>query len=360
MERILFVGSYAPTGKPGIQTLQLNDQTGGLRCVSSFSSIERPSYLALSPDEKTLYAVSETVSGGSVYAFAVGTDGSLLPRNFLPTSGSAVCHLTVDPQGNFLLASNYITGILDVFRLMPCGALATHTCAVQFLGSGPNLQRQEHAHAHFSAFSPFNPDRLIAVDLGSDKLWLFQLNRKTGQLLPNGSVSLPAGYGPRHLTFSSKARDIVYVICELGLRVLTVRIVGNSGSVLQDQSCVPEAFAFEAGASAIKQSEDGRFVYASTRVYHAGRGVDCIACYAVDLETGLLGMPEFTKLDRSVPRDIHLIDGYFLAACQGSDCILVLPRNMETGQLLPPVMNYPLYHPSCIIHTSRNKEQEKE
>ena len=102
MERILFVGSYAPTGKPGIQTLQLNDQTGGLRCVSSFSSIERPSYLALSPDEKTLYAVSETVSGGSVYAFAVGTDGSLLPRNFLPTSGSAVCHLTVDPQGNFL------------------------------------------------------------------------------------------------------------------------------------------------------------------------------------------------------------------------------------------------------------------
>ena len=270
MERILFVGSYAPTGKPGIQTLQLNDQTGGLRCVSSFSSIERPSYLALSPDEKTLYAVSETVSGGSVYAFAVGTDGSLLPRNFLPTSGSAVCHLTVDPQGNFLLASNYITGILDVFRLMPCGALATHTCAVQFLGSGPNLQRQEHAHAHFSAFSPFNPDRLIAVDLGSDKLWLFQLNRKTGQLLPNGSVSLPAGYGPRHLTFSSKARDIVYVICELGLRVLTVRIVGNSGSVLQDQSCVPEAFAFEAGASAIKQSEDGRFVYASTRVTMQG------------------------------------------------------------------------------------------
>ena len=350
MKRKIFVGSYAPAGAPGIQILELDEETGLLSDLHTCSIVECPSYLALSPDEKTLYAVSETTVGGSIYAFTIAADGNLFLQGHMPTSGGAACHLAVDLKGQFLLVSNYGSGILDMFRLTACGGLAEHACALQFFGSGPDLRRQEQAHAHFSTFVPEGISRLAAVDLGSDRLWLLEWKQESGRLVLKGSVSLPAGYGPRHLVFSPRHSNLAYVICELGLRVLSVQVNERDGKVIQDQSCVPENAVLEAGAGAIKLSEDGRFVYASTRVYHADRGTDCIACYAVEEESGKLGEPIFYELDGRVPRDILLTENYLLAACQESDCILVLPRNQETGELLSAVQRYPLYRPSCVIH----------
>lgn len=356
----IFTGSYAEAGAPGIQMLQLNLHTGRLSHLHSCCSVERPSYLALSPDNATLYAVSETAVGGSIYALSTEPGRCLSVKNHLATSGGAACHVAVDPMGQYLLVSNYISGILDAFRLLPSGEIDAHTCAIQFSGSGPVQSRQEQAHAHFAAFFPEDPNRVIAVDLGSDLLRLLTLDRDTGKPEETGCIRVPAGYGPRHLVFSRSVKNIVYLVCELSLRVLTVKIEAHSGVVLQNLPCVPDDYVLDAGAGAIKLSEDGRFLYASTRVYHAQQGTDCVVCYGIDAETGQLCTPEFTELDGSVPRDIHPVDDYLLVACQDSDRITVYPCSPDTGRLQPAVQTYPLYRPSCLIRCVQNQSLEKE
>ena len=64
MTNPLFVGSYSSKTEPGIHAYQFDVNSGDLSHLNSFTGIENPSFLAIHPNGRFLYAVSETSLGG--------------------------------------------------------------------------------------------------------------------------------------------------------------------------------------------------------------------------------------------------------------------------------------------------------
>ena len=68
----LFVGTYTNKGSKGIYVYRFNASTGKAEPVSNTEGVVNPSYLAISSDNKYVYAANETggKEPGSVSAFS--------------------------------------------------------------------------------------------------------------------------------------------------------------------------------------------------------------------------------------------------------------------------------------------------
>ena len=329
MNTILYTGAYARPGEPGICGVRLGDD-GALERITAYCALENPSYLTRGPGG-CLYAVSEVGEGGEVWAFRISPDGALTALGGQPVSGGAACHVAINRAGDVLAVSNYFSGIVDLYRLNPDGAIAGRTCVLSHQGSGLNRERQEGPHAHFAAFHPVREDLMLAVDLGCDKVRLYEIDRPSATAQQVGEVCLPPGSGPRHLAFCPGAPDIAYVVCELGLCVYTMWLQGNAGEITGSRPCVPAGFKGVAGAAAIRADAVGMRVYASTRAYNGVTGEDCVACYAIDPATRELGEPCFFHGVAAEPRDIAVINGYLIAACQSGGRLMSFEIDQATG-----------------------------
>ena len=70
----------------------------------------------------------------------------------VPSMGDDPCHLSVDPQGRFLVATNYSSGSFIVYKLT--NGLPTHVHAIILHeGHGNDPVRQESPHPHSTTFS---------------------------------------------------------------------------------------------------------------------------------------------------------------------------------------------------------------
>ena len=72
----VYVGTYTWRGSEGIYVYQLDLSTGVLESLGTAPKVENPSFLALAPDRRFLYAVNEVrqfgdQEGGAVSAFAI-------------------------------------------------------------------------------------------------------------------------------------------------------------------------------------------------------------------------------------------------------------------------------------------------
>ena len=68
----LFVGTYTNKGSKGIYVYRFSTSTGKAEWVSNTEGIVNPSFLAIAPDKKHIYAVTETATNntGNVSAFS--------------------------------------------------------------------------------------------------------------------------------------------------------------------------------------------------------------------------------------------------------------------------------------------------
>jgi len=132
----VYVGTYTGAESRGIYLLELERSSG--RFVSGpvlAGTSENPSFLALHPSGRFLYAVNElkTFDGkptGAVSAFAVDpATGRLTFLNREPSEGTDPCHLVVDAAGRNVLVANYTSGTVAVLPLTADGRLQP--------GSGP-------------------------------------------------------------------------------------------------------------------------------------------------------------------------------------------------------------------------------
>lgn len=347
MKKLFYVGSYCGDGEDSIHLLESDN--GKLRKVYGNSLINSPSYLAVNKAGTRLYAVSEQLESGTIYAFAIRETGELTLLNQLPTTGGASCYVTIDPTDSYLAVANYMSGTLDVFTLEQDGSLRERMCVIQHEGRGPNEARQESAHTHFAAFLPSDRSKLLAVDLGTDSVYCYQINIEQKQLVPCGKLSVPKGSGPRHIVFSRIHPDIYYLVCELGLCVYTVKETDAGGEIIGCRPCMPEHFNGVCGAAAIRISDDGKYVYVSNRVYKPKEGMDCIACFEVEPETGCLSIPQFFKTGITEPRDINLFGDYLVAAFQSGNQVVTYALDKETGALIRTADKIDLEKPSCIV-----------
>src|ERR1700690_687905 len=81
---LVYVGTYTDKGSQGIYNYEFDPATGGLTALGLGAESPNPTFLALDPNHKFLYAANEISSyngkpTGSVSAFAIAASGKLLP-----------------------------------------------------------------------------------------------------------------------------------------------------------------------------------------------------------------------------------------------------------------------------------------
>ncbi len=342
-----YIGTYTKPGKSeGVYVSKLDTDTGKLGAVELAGKAASPSYVALSPDGKFLYAAVESGSG-AVAAFAVGAGGKLTALNQQPAGGDGTCHVWVDATGRNVLAANYGGGSIACFKTNGDGSLGARSAFVQFEGTGPDKARQEKPHGH-AIYTDSTNFFAYACDLGTDNVWTFKFDAEKGALTPAdpASAKVPPGAGPRHLAIHPNGK-FAYANNEMGLSVTAFSRNTMSGALISMQTLptLPEGTP-KAGVSTaeIFCHPNGKWLYASNR------GHDSIVVYSIAAD-GKLTWIETAPATVKVPRGFGIdpTGKWLIAAGQGDDKIAVLKIDPATGKLTPNGSTAEVGAPVCIL-----------
>lgn len=353
-----FVGTYTRTTSRGIYAVKLDATTGALSAPSLAAETANPTFLALHPGGKFLYALDEAPApapgapvGGVIRAYALDPATALLTAlNREPTGGGSVTHLAVDATGRSLVTVSYSAGQVTSFPLLADGRLGPRRSFIQHTGPlGPNRSRQDKPHAHSVTLSPDNRFAWVA-DLALDRVFSYRLDAATATLAPNDptSVATPPGAGPRHTKFSADGR-FFYVLNEIDGTVTVCAYDAAPGSArpIQHISTLPAGFKVTDPdrAAEIRLHPDGRFLYASNR------GHDSIAVFAINPTDGLLTNVEFAPCGGKAPRNFALsTDGTWLVcAHQDSDSLCSFAVDPDTGRLTRVAGSISVPMPVCVL-----------
>src|SRR5438105_1360845 len=204
----LYVGTYTGKDSKGIYRFDFDPATGKLTGKAVAVEIGNPSFLAIHPNKKFLYAVGESgdfegKKTGAVNAFKIDpATGDLKLLNQQASEGAGPCHLVVDKAGKNVLVANYGAGTAAVLPIDADGKLGKASCTVKHEGTGGNPKRQDSPHAHSINLDAANKFAFCA-DLGIDKIMIYRFDADKGKIAKNDPafVELAAGAGPRHFAF---------------------------------------------------------------------------------------------------------------------------------------------------------------
>ncbi len=326
-----YLGTYTNTPpSQGIYLGVFNTETGQLGPITLAAPAKNPSYIALSPNRRFLYAVTEAPEG-AVSSFRVEADGKLTFLNTRSAEGAAPCHLSVDATGKNVLVANYNGGNVISFPVEADGSLGARTAMIAYTGSSVNAQRQSKPHAH-SIYADADNRRVYSCDLGTDSVWIFQFDPARGTLTPNEPAAFKGtpGAGPRHLALAPNDK-FYYLINEMALTVSVLARDEKTGALTEVQtiSTMPEGVSREGtSTAAIKLHPNGRWLYASNR------GHDSITLYAVGTD-GKLTYVDNAPAGVQVPRDFSIDPSgqWILATGQKDGKVAVLRIDPATGKL---------------------------
>jgi 6-phosphogluconolactonase len=354
-EWLAYFGTYTGKKSKGIYVARFNPKTGQLSAPELAAETISPSFLAVHPKGKWLYAVNEVDNfsgkkGGGVSGFAIDAkSGKLTPLNHQSTGGGAPCHVSLDESGRVVLVANYSGGSVASYSVDKKGFLSTDVSFIQHQGSSVNRARQQAPHGHAIVVDPGNKFAL-ACDLGLDKVLIYKLNTKKGTLTPNdppfGRVA--AGSGPRHIAFHPSG-TFAWVINEMVCTVTSFSFDPKRGEMqeLQTLSTLPANTKMIGAYSTaeILTHPSGKFVYGSNR------GHDTLAVYAVDEKQGTLTLLENVSTEGKTPRSFGIDPSgrWLLAANQSSDTVVVFAIDPATGKLKPTGQSIEVGSPVSVV-----------
>lgn len=345
----VYVGTYtdAHMGRAeGVYVYRLDPMTGALAHEQTVAGIANPSFLALDPGGRALYAVNESREGG-VTAFARDPEsGHLTPRNRQAAHGVAPCHLSIH-EGHVLVA-NYGNGSIAALPIRPDGQLDPATAVVQHEGSSVH-PRQAGPHAHMILPDP-SGRVVLAVDLGLDQLLAYRLDAATGELAPNEPASAyrspRPGAGPRQVAFHPNER-FAFVLNELDSTVTACDYDAAGGSLRPRQtlSTLPDDFAGQNTCAHIVVAPAGRFLYASNRGHHS------IAIVAIDETSGELRVIGHEPTGGRTPRGFGIDPAgeWLLAGNQDTDTIVSFRIDPQSGLLAASGEMAQVPSPVCVV-----------
>ncbi len=349
---LLYVGTYTRGASEGVYLLEMDPVGGSLSEKRLVAKLDNPSFLAIDPSERFLYAANEIGRyegrpSGAVSAFAINrSTGDLTLLNQEASEGGAPCHLIVDAEGQNVLVANYGGGNVSVFPINPDGTLKPSSDIKQHEGSGPNPDRQERPHAHSINLDPTG-QFAMAADLGIDKVLIYRFDPESGTLETNDPpfAEVEPGAGPRHFDFHPNGR-LAYVINELQSTVTAFRYDSESGALVPFQtiSTLPDNFEGSNTTADIHVHPSGNFLYGSNR------GHDSIAIFAIDPDDGSLTAMGHSSTQGETPRNFGIAPGgkFLLAANQNTDNIVVFTIDPEDGSLEPTGTNVEVPAPVCL------------
>lgn len=342
----LVVGAYTSGSSKGIAVYRFYTETGRLAYLNQIDNVSNPSYLAVSKNNKFVYAVNENDQGEvSSFSFEPKT-GKLTFINKVSTLGGSPCYISVDKNQKNLFVANYSGGNIAVLPLNEDGSIGAAVQTIKDDGHGPNKERQEKAHVHTAVLSP-DEKYVLYTDLGTDKINITKYKGgKNNPIVPANPafVSVTPGYGPRHLAFSNDKKTM-YLITEMGSSVIVFDYNNGKPKQRQDITLLPDGFKGQTGAADIHISPNGLFLYASNR----GDAND-ISVFSINQENGELTFIERKPSGGKGPRNF-IIDptGKFLiVAHQNSDNITVWRLDETTGKIMQAVTRIEVGNPVCL------------
>lgn len=354
-----------PGNGRGIHLFEINRETGATTPAGVYEMGTSPNCMALNVEGTRLYSTNETdrvgkEKHGTISSFSINRkDGKLTMLNTVPSGGAGPTYVSIHPSGRFLLVANYFGGSVSVFPILSDGRLgeatdikidagkigpttATHAPTGSFAFSG-----HDRTHAHMIQADP-SGRFVLHVDLGLDKIFIWQFDDKQGVLTANDppSISLPPGDGPRHFHFHPNGRWF-YSIQEEGSTIVLFDYDAKAGKLASRQtiSSLPPGFAGSNFCSEILVSADGKFVYAGNRLH------DSIGIFSIDQKNGELAFIEEEWTRGNYPRSFSFDPtGQFLYCCnQRADSVAVFKVNRKTGSLKFTNHYAPVGNPSHIV-----------
>lgn len=341
-----YVGTYTGAADnfgngEGIYTFAMDPGTGELLEGRLAAKTPSPSWIAIHPSKRYLYAVNEE-NDGSVSAFAIdGASGNLTSLNTVSSGGSQPAYISLDATGRYAFVANYGSGSLAVLPVLPNGTLGGAAELRRDQGSVGSMHAtdaprgnfaisgHDAPHVHMALADPQNRF-VLATDLGQDRIYVYRFDRETGKLTENApATSLPSGDGPRHFAFHPNGRWL-YSIQEESSTIAVFDYAAQAGSlrVRQTVSALPPDFAGTNFASEILVSPDGKYLYA------AGRLHDTIAVFSIGGDGRLQWTGEVSTRG-DYPRNCAIDPtGSFLYSCnQRSDAITSFRIDRPSGRL---------------------------
>ena len=335
---IVYIGTYTSGESEGIYAFRLDSDKGTLTRITGVTKSEDPSFVAIHPSGKYVYAVNETSEfmgkpGGGITAYAIDRlTGTLTKLNSQLSHGDHPCHLMIDRSGRSVALANYTGGNIAAYKIGKDGSLSEATCVIQHSGSSVD-PRQQSAHAHSIDVDINN--RFVAVsDLGMDQVLTYRLNARKGKLTPadHPFVKAVPGAGPRHFAFHPNGA-LAFGINELDLTATAYAYDGRVGKLqsLQVISTLPPGETKQAGQSTAEMyvHPSGKFLYGSNR------GHNTIVVYQIDQLTGKLTYVENVATQGGTPRSFGIDPSgrILLALNQSTNTIALFRINQDTGVL---------------------------
>ncbi|MFJ2813546.1 lactonase family protein [Streptomyces sp. NPDC087294] len=313
--RPLYIGTYTASnggGGKGIRLATYSPESGRITGTGTLTGVPDPSFLAVHPNGRTLYAVDEATAG-AVTAVRLADRTILGSRS---TGGSAPCHLSVHPGGRWLLSADYGSGSVAVHPIDASGALGERTDKVTHTRPAPG-PGQQGPHAHQFITSP-DGGHVLAVDLGTDTVYSYRLDLENGKLTETSRAAARPGAGPRQLTFHPGGRH-AYLVNE---NDDSVTVCGYAPATGRLTIGTPQSTGSGTGTNHPAQilvTSDG------THAFLANRGHNTLARYAVEADGARLRLLGTVSVAGDFPRQIAFSpDGRLLfAANQRSGTVSV-------------------------------------
>jgi len=321
------------------------DSQGKLEVEKAFSAPSHLSFLIQDLRGPWVYGVQESPLGlGSVWSFVFPQEDSGQSR----PAGEAPCHLALSPDGKWLALANYTDGTVDLYPLTQPGALGAVPWRAVHEGHGPNINRQERAHAHGVWFTQ-DSRRLLVCDLGIDSVLSYPIPPTfapdQGWLQGTKVLKTQPGDGPRHLVLN-KPETYGYLVNELSstVEVYSYQKETSTFGLVQRISSLPEGLEDLSNTAAeIALHPTEKFLYVSNR------GQNTLACFPVDSTTGTLGAGARYSTQGKIPRHFFFDStGRFLfVSNQGSDEVRSFLVDKETGELTWTGSKIEAIQPTC-------------
>ena len=351
---VAYIGTYTRNKSKGIYAYRFDPKTGNATEIGLVAETSNPSFLAVHPNHRFLYAVNENSnyqgqSAGSVSSFEIDPKTAKLKLlNTVSTKGGGPCHLTLDRTGKVLIVVNYGGGSTASYQVKPDGSLSEAVSFIQHTGTVANQQRQGGPHAHSAVMSPDN--RLVMVaDLGLDKILEYKVDVMSGKLTPNDPPfgTLKPASGPRHTTFS-KDGHFFYAINEITCNITAFSFDAQKGTLTEIQTIStnpPDYTAPNKSTAEIRLHPNGKWLYGSNR------GPNTIAMFQVDTKTGKLTEGPRVPSGGRTPRGFAIdpTGSTMWVGSQDSDQLTIFKIDQKTGALTPSGKTFEVGAPVDVL-----------
>ena len=318
MEEIL-LGTYTREFSKGIYKVILDKCTNQLKNLQLLIEAQNPTYLA--HDEKYhLISVYGERDDGGIAAFDLVENPVLMTDKYTEKNVTPLCYVSTDSERNLLFGANYHDGSIYCYKISDNGEIQLSEKIKR------TSKNNQVSHIHYADLTP--DQRLIVCDLGTDEILLFNIS-DLGKLELLTTFQLPKGVGPRHLVFNPNNNELVYIFCELSNQIFTLKYDSDNAQFeqLTVVSSLEQSDQQAAGGAAIKISQDGKFLYTSTRSNNS--------INVFEIKDEKLNPIQHISTEGDGPRDFTLAgqEEYLIVGHQYSNNLTLFKRDSKNGTL---------------------------